>query len=362
MSGSRLWRKGVVFALIVLMLFVAAAMLIPAAGAQEYNPHYIYEPSSTSLSVIAGDPGGASFDLTVGLSFTPSAGWWVDTQMVVVVPEDPFSFVFDQSFFTLNQATQSQVVHVTVTAPEGTTDGSRTIKAKMVDGSGSPSVGEGAGCTVSITVLEAPTPTPTPPPSCPSPHLTAAITDISTSAPQVGEQFTVTAQVTNTGAGDATDVTATLGCSLASIVAGANPQPLGNLASGQSAIANWTLRCDAKGRTVITVDPEGIDACSLLPIPESNTDEASNAITQCFIATAAYGTSTAAEIDTLRAFRDEVLLESALGSQLVEWYYQTSPPVADFISENSLLRTIVRELVVDPIASLVKATEAIWGD
>jgi hypothetical protein len=82
----------------------------------------------------------------------------------------------------------------------------------------------------------------------------------------------------------------------------------------------------------------------------------------CFIATAAYGTSTAAEIDTLRAFRYDVLLKSTVGSQLVEWYYQTSPPVADFISENSLLRTLVRELVVDPIASLVEATEAIWGD
>jgi len=68
----------------------------------------------------------------------------------------------------------------------------------------------------------------------------------------------------------------------------------------------------------------------------------------CFIATAAYGTSTAAEIDTLRLFRDEVLLESSLGSQLVEWYYQASPPVADFISKNSLLRTLVREVVVDP--------------
>jgi len=175
----------------------------------------------------------------------------------------------------------------------------------------------------------------------------------------------VTAQVTNTGAGDATEVTATLGYSLASIVAGANPQllnpPLGNLASGQSAIANWTLICNAKGRTVITVDPEGIDACSLLPIPESDTDEASNSMTQCFIATAAYGTEAAAEIDVLRAFRDEVLLESTVGSQLVEWYYQTSPPVADFISENSLLMTIVRELVIDPMVSVATFTQGIWG-
>jgi hypothetical protein len=81
----------------------------------------------------------------------------------------------------------------------------------------------------------------------------------------------------------------------------------------------------------------------------------------CFIATAAYGTSTAAEIDVLRAFRDEVLLESTVGSQLVELYYQTSPPVADFISENSLLRIIVRELVINPMVSVATFTQGIWG-
>ena len=80
----------------------------------------------------------------------------------------------------------------------------------------------------------------------------------------------------------------------------------------------------------------------------------------CFIATAAYGTSTAGEIDTLRAFRDDVLLENTVGSQLVELYYQTSPPVADFISEHEGLRTLVREFLIDPITWLVQATEAIW--
>jgi hypothetical protein len=48
----------------------------------------------------------------------------------------------------------------------------------------------------------------------------------------------------------------------------------------------------------------------------------------CFIATAAYGTATAEQVDVLRAFRDQVLLQSALGSQFVAWYYQASPPVA----------------------------------
>jgi len=80
----------------------------------------------------------------------------------------------------------------------------------------------------------------------------------------------------------------------------------------------------------------------------------------CFIATAAYGTPTAEQINVLREFRDIVLLESIAGSQFVALYYQLSPPVADFIAGNELLRTLVRELLVDPIVWVVEATGDIW--
>jgi hypothetical protein len=80
----------------------------------------------------------------------------------------------------------------------------------------------------------------------------------------------------------------------------------------------------------------------------------------CFIATAAYGTPTAKQIDVLRKFRDVVLLKSTAGSQFVALYYQLSPPVADFIAGNSFLRTMVRELMVDPIVWVVEAAGDIW--
>jgi hypothetical protein len=80
----------------------------------------------------------------------------------------------------------------------------------------------------------------------------------------------------------------------------------------------------------------------------------------CFIATAAYGTSTTEQIDVLREFRDVVLLESTVGSKFVVLYYQLSPPVADFISGNNFLRTLIRELLIDPIVWVVEATGDIW--
>lgn len=80
----------------------------------------------------------------------------------------------------------------------------------------------------------------------------------------------------------------------------------------------------------------------------------------CFIATAAYGTPTAEQIDVLREFRDVVLLKNTVGSQFVALYYQLSPLVAEFIAENELLRVLVREFLVDPIVWVIEATDGIW--
>ncbi len=259
MSESGFWRKGVAVALIVLMLFVAAATLTPTADAVVVR--YNYAPAVYPL----GAPGvrlnldiGQSheFGITVGIDW----GGHEDPRSVEttmngsclcdgVDPVDAtgwFEFNFEPSpSFILNAGNgYSQMVTVTVTSLGGATEATVdcTVKAWEII-VGDPPVGQGTGCHVYLETI-------------------------------VG------------------------------------PPPNGN---------------------------------------------------GCFIATAAYGTSTAAEIDTLRAFRDEVTLESTLGSQLVEWYYQTSPPAADFISENNLLRTVVRELVIDPMVSVATFTQGIWG-
>jgi hypothetical protein len=62
----------------------------------------------------------------------------------------------------------------------------------------------------------------------------------------------------------------------------------------------------------------------------------------CFIATAAYGTPLAEEIQILREFRDEYLLNNPLGQGLVDIYYRISPPIADSITEYPNLKSIVR--------------------
>ena len=75
----------------------------------------------------------------------------------------------------------------------------------------------------------------------------------------------------------------------------------------------------------------------------------------CFIATAAYGTPMAEEIEILRDFRDEYLLTSPVGQALVEFYYRVSPPIADFITEHPSLKPIVRAGLLPAVAMSVVA-------
>jgi hypothetical protein len=80
----------------------------------------------------------------------------------------------------------------------------------------------------------------------------------------------------------------------------------------------------------------------------------------CFIATAAYGTETASQLDVLRDFRDQVLLKSALGSRFVAAYYRLSPPVAAFIAKHDFLRAVVREVLLDPVVNLLQWSQDLW--
>lgn len=86
---------------------------------------------------------------------------------------------------------------------------------------------------------------------------------------------------------------------------------------------------------------------------------AADQATECFIATAAYGTESATQLQVLRDFRDEVLLASPEGRDYVAFYYAVSPDVARYIAEREWLRFVVREAVVDPIVAAISWTRGV---
>lgn len=85
------------------------------------------------------------------------------------------------------------------------------------------------------------------------------------------------------------------------------------------------------------------------PVPQPHVVSSATAgASDCFIATAAYGSFLDPHVLTLRVFRDQYLLTNSPGQWLVEHYYHYSPSIADIIRENEWLRMIVR-IVLTPI-------------
>lgn len=73
----------------------------------------------------------------------------------------------------------------------------------------------------------------------------------------------------------------------------------------------------------------------------------------CFIATAAYGTPFAYEIDVLRKWRDDSLSESMWGRVFIRAYYKISPPIAKCVSKSNALKIVIRKLL-RPIINMLK--------
>ena len=71
----------------------------------------------------------------------------------------------------------------------------------------------------------------------------------------------------------------------------------------------------------------------------------------CFIATAAYGSSIEPKVTLLRKFRDRFLLNNRMGNAFVDFYYEYSPPIANFIAIHASLRAATRWVLL-PVINL----------
>jgi hypothetical protein len=81
--------------------------------------------------------------------------------------------------------------------------------------------------------------------------------------------------------------------------------------------------------------------------------DAEQAVEACFIATAAYGSKLAAEVQFLRSFRNAWVRESDVGKTLMDRiervYYRYSPKVAMAMRHDPRLKRILRWIIVGPV-------------
>jgi hypothetical protein len=79
------------------------------------------------------------------------------------------------------------------------------------------------------------------------------------------------------------------------------------------------------------------------PTPAPSTDDGDGGGgSNCFIATAAYGSCMEPHVMILKDFRDTYLIPCALGRTFVRIYYKYSPQLAQFISRHDMLKAVVR--------------------
>ena len=99
------------------------------------------------------------------------------------------------------------------------------------------------------------------------------------------------------------------------------------------------------------IDPEGRTATVTIAA-DAGAGNDCRGFCECFIATAAWGSWMHPHVSTLRAFRDDVLMQSAPGRGLVAFYYRHSPPVAEFIARHDGLRAFTRALLTPVVLAV----------
>jgi len=110
-------------------------------------------------------------------------------------------------------------------------------------------------------------------------------------------------------------------------------------------------------------EPDATDKPEAEPEPASEPESQDDS--GCLIATAAYGSELAPQVQFLREIRDNTLFTTASGTAFMtsfnDLYYSFSPAIADMERENPLVRDAIRTLIVPMLSTISIMTLADEG-
>lgn len=154
---------------------------------------------------------------------------------------------------------------------------------------------------------------------------------------EIGGMRTLTVALTGSGIGRVSSSPAGIECgtSCQAQFLVNTPVTLAAFSDGGSSFSGWSADCP--GGIVTMTDSKNCYATFI-----ANSAPAPVGGGGCFIATAAFGSSLASELQTLREFRERRLMTNAPGRAFVRLYYRYSPPLADMIRDHDGARAVVR--------------------
>lgn len=320
-----------------------------------------FHPAGTPVYVAAADVGGGAgslitFDLA-NASETGRVAVGVRPIGVAVTPDAQLVFVSNQGSNTVTRYDVASGVALSPTPvgaePTGlavSPDGAKVYVVNRVDNS--VSVFFAANGALDTTVASVGT---SPLAVAMQPRGTTAYVAaaISHTVQEIGGMRTLTIVRDGTGIGRVRSGSAGIDCGTAcqaqfpigtvvSLVASPDSTSVFNGWSGPGCSDTITLNADMTCRAAFN---------SFTPPP--NTSQPPPPSGGCFIATAAYGSDMAPEVQALREFRDRHLLTHAPGRAFVAFYYRHSPALAEAIRPHNGARAVVRA-VLRPVVWTVR--------
>jgi hypothetical protein len=168
--------------------------------------------------------------------------------------------------------------------------------------------------------------------------------------------YTLTLTAAGTGSGTVTSSPSGIACnsSCSGTFAASTTVTLSAAASTDSTFTGWSGACTGTGTCTVAMSrarsvTATFASSTATPTSTSSAQAASSAGDGgggggggCFIATAAFGSPMAPQVQLLREVRDTYLLTNGPGRAAVQAYYAVSPPIADVISRSEALRAAVR--------------------